>query len=481
MIKIAQLINWHRLVLTASLAGCFLLPGGDSGHTSTEPSRTSAAARATYYVSTNGNDVGDGSAAHPWATLRHADEVVGPGDTVLVADGVYRGDIVLRKSGTSGHPITFAAEHKWKAKLVGTSSGDGSAVIRVTGGRIIIKGFDISGKNANGIILAYAGTSASYNQAVGNYVHDMKTPCTDNSGTAIETGGGDNYRGISHNDIIGNLVVNITPIDGCPEGHPSSGVYAEIPYSTIANNIVINAGYGIQSWHAASHVTVVGNTLINNLRSITIGDGDSPGGRVNDYSLVQNNLIYNSKDTAIAETGKTGPHNRYLNNLIYGGDTSISLNHSLHASGTVYANPRFIHNTGTAFGNYRLSFDSGARATGLALGVVGTDFAGTPRPHVGPTDVGACLFQPSSAPPCPEPQMLKVAAGASAVPAQIKRGESSTITWTTEDAAAATLNGAPVPLNGTLKVHPTVTTTYKVIATSPAGQTDWGSATVVVR
>jgi hypothetical protein len=67
------------------------------------------------------------------------------------------------------------------------------------------------------------------------------------------------------------------------------------------------------------------------------------------------------------------------------------------------------------------------------------------------------------------------------VPAQIKRGESSTITWTTEDAAAATLNGAPVPLNGTLKVHPTVTTTYKVIATSPAGQTDWGSATVVVR
>jgi chondroitinase B-like protein len=481
MIKTVHLIGWQRLLLTALFAGCFLLPGGDAGHTLTRPSQASAIAPAHYYVSTNGSDAGDGSAAHPWATLSHADEVVAPGDTVLLADGVYRGDVVLQRSGTKGHPITFAAQHQWKAKLVGTSSGDGSAVIRVTGGRIIVKDFDISGKDANGIILAYSGTSASYNQAIGNYVHDMTTPCTDNSGTAIETGGGDDYRGISHNDIIGNLVVNITPYGGCPDGHPASGLYAQIPYSVIANNIVINAGYGIQSWHAASHVTVVGNTLINNLRSITIGDGDSPGGRVNDYSLVQNNLIYNSKDTAIAETGKTGPHNRYLTNLIYGGDTSISLNHSLHASGTVYANPRFIHNTGTAFGNYRLSFDSGARGTGLALTVVGTDFTGTLRPHAGPTDVGACLYQPVPAPPCPEPQMLKVAAGASAVPAQIKKGQSSTITWTTEDATAATLNGAQVPLNGSMKVHPTVTTTYKVIATSPAGQTDWGSATVVVR
>jgi hypothetical protein len=76
--------------------------------------------------------------------------------------------------------------------------------------------------------------------------------------------------------------------------------------------------------------------------------------------------------------------------------------------------------------------------------------------------------------------MFKVAAGASARPDSIARGQSSTVTWNTEDAAAATLNGAAVPLNGTMIVHPTVTTTYKVVATSPAGQTDWGSAIVKV-
>src|SRR4029077_2191395 len=169
---------------------------------------------------------------------------------------------------------------------------------------------------------------------------DLVTPCDSNSGTAIETGGGNNYSGINHNDMIGNLVVKITPYNGCPGGHQASGLYAQIPYSVIANNIVINAGYAIQSWHAASHVTVYGNTVVNNLRAITVGAGDSPGGVINDYSLVQNNIIYNSTNTAIAETGRTGPHNQYLNNLIFGRNTNISLNNGLRATGTIYADPR---------------------------------------------------------------------------------------------------------------------------------------------
>jgi hypothetical protein len=471
------------LILCSLLPACSLLliAGLAYPHPVSRGSPKRARVSATYYVSTGGNDANEGSTVRPWATIQHADEVVAPGDTVVVADGVYIGDFLLTKSGTPGHPITYTAEHKWKAKLIGVSSGDGSAVVRLIGGRTIVKDFDVTGKDANGIILAYAGVSASYNQATGNYVHDMSTPCSSNSGSAIETGGGNGYRGISHNDIIGNLIVNITPYGGCPGGHPASGIYAEIPYSTIANNIVINAGYAIQSWHAASHVAVVGNTIINSLRAITIGAGDGPGGRTNDYSLVQNNVIYNSKKTAIAETGKTGPHNRYVHNLIYGGNTRISLNNGLHASGTLYADPQFIHSTGTAFGDYRLRRNSPARAAGVALATVGADFVGTIRPRSGPTDLGACLFQANSVTPCPEPQMFKVAAGASARPYSITRGQSSVVTWTTQDAAAVTLNGAPVPLNGSLTVHPAVTTTYKVVAVSPAGQTDWGSATVTVR
>jgi hypothetical protein len=438
-------------------------------------------ATAVYHVTEDGDDSGDGSGAHPWRTIQHADHIVAPGDTVMVADGIYRGDVVLRRSGTPAQPITYVAQHRWKAKLIGTSSGDGSAVVRVTGGRVIIKDFDITGKDANGIILAYAGRDASYNQAIGNYVHDMTTPCTDNSGTAIETGGGDDYQGISHNDIIGNLVVNITPYQGCPGGHQAAGIYAEVPHSVIASNIVINAGYGIQSWHAASHVTVVGNTLINNLRAITIGAGDAPGGRTNDYSLVQNNVIYRSQDVAIAETGNTGLHNRYLDNLVFGGNTKIDLNHGLQATGTIYSDPRFVNATGAASGDYRLRPDSPARNAGLGLAGVKTDFVGSSRPEAGSTDLGACVFNPSRVLPRADAQTYRVAAGASARPSTILRGQSSVVSWTTEDATLVTLNGQRVALNGSMVVHPKVTTTYKVVAQSPVGQTDWGSATVTVR
>ncbi|HEV7236143.1 MAG TPA: hypothetical protein VGN15_08190, partial [Ktedonobacteraceae bacterium] len=267
---------------------------------------------------------------------------------VTVLNGTYKGDVTLTSSGTAEHPITYKAENKWHAKVEGTGKGDGSAVIRLSGGYTIIQDFDVTGSNANGIILAYAGNIASFNRAIGNYVHDITVPCDSNSGTAIETGGGDNYIGITHNDMIGNLIVNVTPYHGCFGGHQASGLYAEVPYSVIANNIVINAGYGIQSWHAASHVTVYRNTLVNNLRSITIGAGDAPHGITNDYSLVQNNIIYNSTRTAIAESGKTGPHNKYSDNLIYCGNTSISLNNGLQATGTINADPKFVNNTGTA-------------------------------------------------------------------------------------------------------------------------------------
>jgi hypothetical protein len=381
------------------LSGLFLgCPIGQPGHASQLTSSTlpRSVARGVpssiRYVSPTGNDTGDGSFNHPWATIQHADKAVRPGDTVMVLDGIYKGDITLNSSGTAGNPIIYRAQNKWQAKLVGAGTGDGTAVVRLGGGYTTIQDFDITGSDANGIILAYTGTAASFNRAIGNYVHDMITPCDSNSGTAIETGGGDNYAGITHNDMIGNLIVNITPYGGCLGGHQASGLFAEIPYSVIANNIVINAGYAIQTWHAASHVTIFGNTLVNNLRAITVGAGDSPGGKVNDYSLVQNNIVYNSINTAIAETGTTGFNNQYVNNLIYRGDTRIRLNNGLHATGTINADPKFVNNTGTAAGNYRLQPSSPARGAGFALPGIAADFNGRVRPRSGVTDLGAHLF-----------------------------------------------------------------------------------------
>jgi hypothetical protein len=93
----------------------------------------------------------------------------------------------------------------------------------------------------------------------------------------------------------------------------------------------------------------------------------------------------------------------------------------------------------------------------------------------GTTDWGQVTVTVTAAPTGP------VAAGASASPTSINRGQSSVITWTAKNAVSATLNGASVALNGSVTVMPASTTTYKISATGANGTTDWGSATVTVR
>ncbi|HJN16683.1 MAG TPA: chondroitinase-B domain-containing protein, partial [Armatimonadota bacterium] len=69
---------------------------------------------ATYYVDGRAEDASDenaGTEGEPWETMARAGaaEELKPGDTVLVADGVYRESVHITVSGEEGNPITFAA------------------------------------------------------------------------------------------------------------------------------------------------------------------------------------------------------------------------------------------------------------------------------------------------------------------------------------------------------------------------------------
>ncbi len=75
---------------------------------------------------------------------------------------------------------------------------------------------------------------------------------------------------------------------------------------------------------------------------------------------------------------------------------------------------------------------------------------------------------------CTTAQAQTVAAGLSANPVAITAGGSSTLTWSTQNAVSADLNGTAVPLNGSQVVSPTATTTYRLTAHSSTGTTDWG-------
>jgi hypothetical protein len=65
-------------------------------------------AAKTYYVAPDGSDTNTGTArAAAFQTIQRAADVVGPGDTVLIATGRYRERVRIRATGEVDKPITF--------------------------------------------------------------------------------------------------------------------------------------------------------------------------------------------------------------------------------------------------------------------------------------------------------------------------------------------------------------------------------------
>ncbi len=71
---------------------------------------TTAGRAATYCVAPTGSDTNAGTRAAPFATPQKGLEAAGPGDTVLVAPGVYRGRVTFPRSGEPGRPIVLEGQ-----------------------------------------------------------------------------------------------------------------------------------------------------------------------------------------------------------------------------------------------------------------------------------------------------------------------------------------------------------------------------------
>jgi hypothetical protein len=130
-----------------------------------------------YYVSPDGNDNNSGLADAPFKTIQKAADLVNPGDTVIIKDGVYTSSsetmVNINKGGTADRYITFKAEHKWGTILDGGNVSSyginlGSGVSYVNFLNLEIKGFLWMG------IFCNNGTSlSSYITIRGCKIHDI--------------------------------------------------------------------------------------------------------------------------------------------------------------------------------------------------------------------------------------------------------------------------------------------------------------------
>lgn len=78
-------------------------------------------ATQTLYVSTSGNDARDGSSLDTaFRTVQRGVKQLKPGDTLLVAPGVYREQVIIEVSGTREQPITIKSLRPHQARLEGS-------------------------------------------------------------------------------------------------------------------------------------------------------------------------------------------------------------------------------------------------------------------------------------------------------------------------------------------------------------------------
>ena len=168
------------------------------------------------------------------------------------------------------------------------------------------------------------------------------------------------------------------------------GIYHSTNRGHIVNNISYdNAGCGINLWHAAN-ATVVSNNLVfgNKEHGISIGTNTTnTDGDLGDDFIVSNNISINNALLGIRERKGVGPHNQYLNNIVYGnGDApfgdeqydwpSAAGSTDLH---TITQNAQFVNYQSDGSGDYHLQATSPAIGAGTSLGAPSTDINGRPR------------------------------------------------------------------------------------------------------
>jgi hypothetical protein len=104
----------------------------------TPAATATARPQPSFYVSTDGDDGNDGSAEQPWRTISHAVHEVPDGSVVLVAPGVYDGEVALRRQFSEG--IVVRSQVPYQARL----EYDHTVVTCYTCAGITLESFEIA-------------------------------------------------------------------------------------------------------------------------------------------------------------------------------------------------------------------------------------------------------------------------------------------------------------------------------------------------
>ncbi len=356
-------------------------------------------APSVYYVSPTGSDNNPGSLTSPLQTIQHAADLVNPGDTVLVNDGVYTKPtapgpysnytsgytavVTVWRGGTAGNMITFKSINQYGAKIDGQNNTTFSGFMFANQvGFIRVEGFDLYGESDSNLSVAQGDAFDIYNgghdlQIVGNNIHNIGNFYTDTTDGLNGIFIGNNYLNTipSGTNILvqGNLIHDIGRLGPGPANTPyyenhDHGIYIhEGNTVTIINNVFYNNhhGWDIQLYPSPiSNLNILNNTFAfyNPWRN---GQIIISGALTN--ANIENNIFYEPSPGAAGgfsvssaleiEDNKTITNMLVSNNLTYGGTCTFQT-----YSGITFVNnidntdPLFVNSSPTSF-DFRLQTD----------------------------------------------------------------------------------------------------------------------------
>jgi hypothetical protein len=195
--------------------------------------------------------MGSGTQLDPWTMAEAMNSpLINPGDTVVLLEGTYSGDVTCNLAGNSSYPVTIQAETGKRVTIIGTFTFSGNYVH--------LKGVEVGWTGADRATIPQAADRVKI-AGTGNKVIN----CVIHDGDAGVSGG----NASADCEIYGNLIF----YNGDGESNLGHGMYVNHnPTNSrfyIRNNFVFNnSGLGIQIYGSQSinNFTVENNTAFEN-------------------------------------------------------------------------------------------------------------------------------------------------------------------------------------------------------------------------